>query len=97
MLKLFFPFAKEIVESSLTPSVALLEHPSGIIHSQWTTTDLQGHKMKQILLYGSLSVVFLDSTRVWLSCNCLRSKKPNFSSCAIISGFHKSSHIKGIN
>ena len=33
-----------VIGTSFTPSVALLEHPSGSVHPQWTVMNLQGHK-----------------------------------------------------
>ena len=67
--------ADTVTGSSLTPSVALLVHPSGTAHPQWTVMNLQGHKNDASESRPvALSLVCLDSVisaRVWLSCQAI--------------------------
>ena len=80
-----------VIDSSLTPSVALLvPPPSGIAYPivnchkfRWTPNDSMLVKSK-----CSSVMVCLDSARVWISCY---SNKFDLSSCGI--GLGKSNHI----
>ena len=88
--------AKKVVGSSFTPSVALLVHPSGTVHYTEDCHELNMMPIKQTLLYVALSMLFLNSTRAWLSCP----PKNLISVLALLrmSGFCKFSHIlKSVN
>ena len=79
--------ANTVAGSSLIPHAALLEHPSGTI---WTIMDLQGQKNAayenrpgylQPCLWCAWIVAFMSSYKM------------DFSSCGIMLGSGKSSHI----
>ena len=53
-----------VADSSLTPHAVILVHLSGTI---WTIMDLQGQENSL-----ALSLVCLDSARVWLSCQAIK-------------------------
>ena len=68
---------KMVVGSGLTPHTALLVHPSGTIHPQWTVMNLHGQINAacesrpghlQTWSSSALSLVCLDSAIVWISC-----------------------------
>ena len=63
--------AQTVVGSSLTPHADLLVHPTGTI---WTIMNLQYQKNAacECCLSLVLSLVCLDSTRVWLSCQAIK-------------------------
>ena len=83
--------AKAVAGSSLTSHAALLVHPSGTRYPTVDCHEFTGSEKcclrKQTWLSLALSLVCLDSAGVWLSC------KLDFSSCVIMLGFGKSSHI----
>ena len=69
----FFP-VKTIAGNSLTPHATLLVRRSGTI---WTVINLQGQKndaceSRPGCLSLALSLVCLDSARVWLSCQAIK-------------------------
>ena len=85
--------ARTVIDSSLTPHAALLVCPSGTIHLIVDYYEFTGSEKccLQTWLSAALSLVCLDSARVWLSCYV--SYKLDFSSFMIMLGFGKSTHI----
>ena len=82
---------KTVVGSSFTPPVALLVHPSGTT-SQWTIMNLHGQI--NVACESKPGHPQLCHRSVWIVLECgFRVHKMDFSSCDIMPGFGKSSHI----